>query len=241
MRDVNKFLKGFRRFQHHYFDRNPELFDRLFTQGQRPRALMVACCDSRCDPGVLTDSEPGDMFVVRNVANLVPPYIQAASYAGTTSAIAFAICNLGVEHVIVMGHARCGGIRALMENKPPSCDEEQLITKWLGIAADARQQVLNELPGKSQAIQTRACEQASILKSLENLMSYPWISRRVNDGKLALHGWYFDMENGTLMQYDSDAGEFRVMELQHDGCADHLEESLQPQRLYENWESNPPL
>lgn len=239
MRDVNIFLKGFRRFQHHYFDRNPELFEQLFAEGQHPRALMVACCDSRCDPGVLTDSKPGDLFVVRNVANLVPPHIQAASYAGTTSAIAFAICNLKVEHVIVMGHARCGGIRALLESRQPACDEERLIAKWLEIAADARQRVLNELPGKPQEIQARACEQAAILKSLENLMSYPWISRRVNEGALALHGWYFDMENGTLMQYDSDVGEFRVMEQVEVG-ADHPEESLQPQRLFENWESNPP-
>jgi len=240
MHDVNILLKGFRRFQQHYFDRNPELFDRLFTEGQHPRALMVACCDSRCDPGILTDSEPGDLFVVRNVANLVPPYIQATSYAGTTSAIAFAICNLGVEHVIVMGHAKCGGIRALLENKPPESDEERLITKWLGIAEDARQYVLKELPGKSQEIQTRACEQASILKSLENLMSYPWISRRVNEGKLALHGWYFDMADGELMQYDSVAGEFRVTDLHLDGCG-HSEEALkQPQRLMENWESCPP-
>lgn len=230
MRDVNIFLKGFRRFQHHYFDRNPELFDRLFTEGQRPRALMVACCDSRCDPGVLTDSEPGDMFVVRNVANLVPPHIQAASYAGTTSAIAFAICNLAVEHVIVMGHAKCGGIRALMENMPSTCDEERLIEKWLGIAADAKQHVLKELPGKSHEIQARACEQASILKSLENLMSYPWISRRVNDGKLALHGWYFDMENGELLQYDGDAGEFRVIDVHFEGSVEHFEEP--PIRLY---------
>jgi carbonic anhydrase len=128
-----------------------------------------------------------------------------------------------------MGHAKCGGIRALMENKLPECDEEQLIAKWLGIAADARQQVLKELPDKSREIQTRACEQASILKSLENLMSYPWISRRVNDGDLALHGWYFDMENGTLMQYDSDTGEFHVIEPHHEGSADHSEE---PQRLF---------
>lgn len=171
------------------------------------------------------------MFVVRNVANLVPPHIHAISYAGTTSAIAFAICNLGVEHVIVMGHTRCGGIRALMENKPPDCDDEQLIAKWLGIAADARQRVLKELPDKSQEVQARACEQASILKSLENLMSYPWISRRVNEGTLALHGWYFDMENGTLMQYDSDAGEFRVIELRPEESTDHSEGySRQPQR-----------
>ena len=233
MSDVKIFLKGFRRFRHHYFDRNPELFERLFAEGQRPRALMISCCDSRCDPGVLTDSEPGDLFVVRNVANLVPPCISAASYAGTTSAIAFAICNLKVEHVIVMGHARCGGIRALMENKPPESDEERLITKWLGIAEDARQRVLKELPGKPPEIQARACEQASILKSLENLMSYPWINRRVNEGKLALHGWYFDMENGALMQYDSDAGEFGEIEQPHEGGQTHCEEPpKKPNRLF---------
>ncbi|MFZ2300931.1 MAG: carbonic anhydrase [Gallionella sp.] len=233
MSDVKFFLKGFRRFRHHYFDQNPELFERLFAEGQRPRALMISCCDSRCDPGVLTDSEPGDLFVVRNVANLVPPCISAASYAGTTSAIAFAICNLKVEHVIVMGHARCGGIRALMENKSPESDEERLIAKWLGIAEDARQRVLKELPGKPPEIQARACEQASILKSLENLMSYPWISRRVSEGKLALHGWYFDMENGALMQYDSDAGEFREIEQSHEGGPTHCEEPpKKPNRLF---------
>lgn len=215
MSEINKFLKGFRRFQYHYFDRNPELFDRLYIEGQHPRALVIACCDSRCDPSVLTDSDPGDMFVVRNVANIVPPHIQANSYAGTTSAIAFAICNLNVEHVIVLGHARCGGIRALMENKHPECDEEQIIAKWLGIAADARQRVLAELPGKEPEIQARACEQASILVSLENLMSYPWVRRRVDEGKLALHGWYFDMGNGTLMQYDRDAMEFLVLVPNH--------------------------
>jgi carbonic anhydrase len=181
---------------------------------------------------MLTDSEPGDLFVVRNVANLVPPYTHEISYAGTTSAIAFAISNLEVQHVIVMGHARCGGIRALMENKTPTCDEEKFIAKWLGIASDARQQVLKALPDKSQEIQARACEQASILKSLENLMSYPWISKRVNEGKLALHGWYFDMENGTLMQYDSDAGEFHVIEPNHEECAEFSEKSpKQPRRL----------
>lgn len=172
---------------------------------------MVACCDSRCDPALLTDSDPGDMFVARNVANLVPPHNQATMFAATSSAIAFAIRNLEVEHVIVMGHAQCGGIRALMDNKAPECDEERLIAKWLGIAADARQRVLNELPDKPLKVQTRACEQASILVSLENLMSYPWISRRVNEGKLTLHGWYFDMESGELLQYHHESGGFRVL------------------------------
>lgn len=211
MGDVSKFLSGFRRFQHNYLGQQRELFDRLRREGQHPRALVVACCDSRCDPALLTDSDPGDMFVARNVANLVPPHNQATLFAATSSAIAFAIRNLEVEYVIVMGHAQCGGIRALMEDKTPECDEERLIAKWLGIAADARQRVLSELPDKPLKVQVRACEQASILVSLENLMSYPWISRRVNEGKLALHGWYFDMERGELLQYHHESAAFRVL------------------------------
>lgn len=211
MRDVGKFLSGFRRFQHHYLGHQHALFDRLLQEGQHPRALMIACCDSRCDPALLTDCDPGDMFVVRNVANLVPPHVQATYFAATTSAIAFAIHNLEVEHVIVMGHAQCGGIRTLLEHKTPECDEDRLIAKWLSIAEDARQRVLQALPGKGPQVQAQACEQAAILISLENLLSYPWIARRVNEGKLALHGWYFDMGQGELLQYHRDSGKFQVL------------------------------
>ncbi len=211
MRDVSKFLSGFRRFQQNYLGEHHDLFDQLVLQGQRPRALMIACCDSRCDPALLTDCDPGDMFVVRNVANLVPPHVQATYFAATTSAIAFAIHNLEVEHVIVMGHAQCGGIRALMENKTPDCNEEELIAKWLGIAEDARRHVLQALPEKPAEVLAHACEQAAILVSLENLMSYPWISQRVHEGRLALHGWYFDMPRGELLQYQPESGSFEVL------------------------------
>ncbi len=211
MRDVSKFLSGFRRFQKNYLGEQHELFDQLIQQGQRPRALVIACCDSRCDPALLTDCDPGDMFVVRNVANLVPPHVQATYFAATTSAIAFAVHNLEVEHIIVMGHAQCGGIRALMEHKTPTCNEEELIAKWLGIAEDARQQVLQELKDKPMQMLTNACEQSAILVSLENLMSYPWISSRVHQGKLALHGWYFDMQGGELYEYQPESGAFEVL------------------------------
>lgn len=211
MRDVSKFLSGFKRFQQHYLGERHALFDRLLAEGQRPRALMIACCDSRCDPALLTDCDPGDMFVVRNVANLVPPHDQARLFAATSSAMAFAISNLEVEHVIIMGHAGCGGIRALMEHKPPQSDEEKLIAQWVGIAESARQQVQQQLPGKPDELRCRACEQAAILVSLENLLTYPWISRRVEKGRLALHGWYFDMASGELLKYQPAKGGFEVL------------------------------
>ncbi len=211
MRDVTKFLSGFRRFQRSYLGKQRGLYAQLVQQGQHPRALVIACCDSRCDPALLMDCDPGDMFVVRNVANLVPPHVQATYFAATTSAIAFAVHNLEVEHIIVLGHAQCGGIRALMEHKAPTCNEEELITKWLGIAEEARRRVLNELKGKSMQTLTHACEQSAILVSLENLMSYPWISSRVHQGKLGLHGWYFDMQHGELYEYMPETGDFQVL------------------------------
>jgi carbonic anhydrase len=211
MRDVSKFLSGFKRFQHNYLGARRSYFDRLVHEGQHPNALVVACCDSRCDPALLTDCDPGDMFVVRNVANLVPPHTQAGSFAGTTSAIAFAVRNLEVEHIIVMGHAHCGGIRALMAQTTPSCNEDELITKWLSIAEDACNKVMQEFPDSAMEIKAKTCEQAAILISLGNLMSYPWIRRRVEAGELQLLGWYFDMPNGELLQYEPDSGEFRVL------------------------------
>jgi len=210
-RDVSKFLTGFRRFQHHYLGARRAHFDRLVKDGQHPRALVIACCDSRCDPAVLMDCDPGDMFVVRNVANLVPPYVQAAAFAATSSAIAFAVRYLEVEHVIVLGHAQCGGIRALMENRPVDCDEDRFIGKWLSIAEDARQKVMENFPQATPETRANACEKASILVSLENLTSYPWIQERLESGKLLLTGWYFDMLHGDLLQYDPEAGAFETL------------------------------
>lgn len=211
MRDVSKFLNGFKRFQQHYLGKRHSLFDSLVRQGQRPRALMIACCDSRCDPALLMDCDPGDMFVVRNVANLVPPHVQATYFAATTSAMAFAIHNLEVEHVIVMGHAQCGGIRALLDQQAPTCHEEELIAKWLGIAQDARERVMQDLRGSPKEVIAHACEQAAILVSLGNLMTYPWIRQRVESGKLALHGWYFDMLRGEMLAYQPETGTFEVL------------------------------
>ena len=197
MKDIAKFIAGFRRFQEKYFSEDRELFEQL-RQGQRPKAAIIACADSRVDPALLTGAEPGDVFVVRNVANLVPPYAPDGGFASVPAALEFAVLSLAVEHVIVLGHAQCGGIHALMSGAGAG---GEFIGKWVGIAQRARERVLAELPDKSPELQDRACEQAAILVSLENLMTYPWIAERVAAGAMHLHGWYFDITQGELSSY----------------------------------------
>lgn len=199
MKDIVHFIAGFKRFQERYFSQERELFERL-RHGQNPRALIIACSDSRVDPALLTGADPGDVFVVRNVANLVPPYKTGTSCASVPAAIEFAVESLLVEHVIVLGHSKCGGIHALMEGEGPG---GEFIGGWVGIADRARARVLSELPGKPAELQQRACEQAAILISLENLMTYPWVLSRVKQGNLFLHGWYFDLHAGQLLHYDA--------------------------------------
>lgn len=200
MPDIEKFVRGFSRFQQHYFSEEHALYDAL-RAGQRPTTLLIGCCDSRVDPMLLTGSEPGDMFVVRNIANLVPPCTPDAP-PGVSSAIEFAICNLEVERVIVLGHAKCGGIRALLA---PSQEvrETDFVERWMRIAAPVKERVLRELAHKSSEERHTACEQASILQSLDNLLTYPWLKRRVEACQLKLHGWYFDIGSGALMAYSA--------------------------------------
>ena len=172
MRDIEKFITGFKQFQRSYFGENRELFDQL-KQRQQPRALVVACCDSRVDPAILTGCEPGDLFVVRNVANLVPPCELGGGHHGVSAALEFAVCSLDVEHIIVLGHSQCGGIRALMQDSCGCEEGGEFVANWMHIAEPAREKVLKELPHKPFELQSRACEQAAILLSLENLLSFP--------------------------------------------------------------------
>ena len=144
-------------------------------------------------------SAPGDLFVVRNIANLVPPCTPDAP-PGVSSAIEFAVCGLQVERIIVLGHARCGGIRALLHPQALST-ETNFVGRWMAIASPVKQTVLEQLAHKSEEERQKACELSSILASMDNLLSYPWIKPRVEAGLLKLHGWYFDIETGALMAY----------------------------------------
>jgi carbonic anhydrase len=207
MQDIEKFIRGFSRFQQQYL-REPTRLDSL-SQGQHPRTLVIGCCDARVDPALLTGCDPGDIFVVRNIANLVPPCTPDAP-PGVTSAIEFAVCALEVARIIVLGHARCGGVRSLMLGAPSGDEAEQtgFVARWMRLAEPVRARVLRELRHKHADEQCRAAELASILHSLDQLLTYPWIRRRVEAGTLALHGWYFDLAAGTLLAYSARRQEF---------------------------------
>lgn len=203
MRSVEPLLQGFRRFQSRYFG-ELDLFDEL-RHGQRPSTLVIGCCDSRVHPATLTGSEPGELFIVRNVANLVPPCDETLTHASVAAALEFAVLSLKVERIIVFGHASCGGIRALMQR---SADEASALKRWLDIAEPARRFVESSYDDVSEEERLRQCEKAAILVSINNLLSYPWLRECVEQGSLLLDGWYFDIHEGALWGFDPQQDRF---------------------------------
>lgn len=211
MDEIRKLIDGFGRFRAHHYEHGRESFKRLVRQGQSPKIMVIACCDARVDPAIITDCDPGDLFVVRNVANLMPPFETTGHYHGTSAALEFAVRFLGVKHVIVLGHAHCGGIRALIQGINGGDDLGQFIRPWMEIAADARTKATAGAANRSATELARACEQAAVQVSLDNLLTFPWVRERVQRNQLWLHGWYFDMDNGELLHHDSADGAFRPL------------------------------
>jgi carbonic anhydrase len=209
MDDIQRFLTGFRVFQKDYFGPQSDHFEPL-KHGQSPKTMIIGCSDSRVDPALLTNSAPGDIFMVRNVANLVPPFESDGGQHGVSAALEFAVTILEVEHIIVLGHSQCGGINALMNG---NCEARggSFISRWMSIAAPARDRIRTELAEKDAAHQQRAAEQAAILLSIENLHSFPFIDERITQGSLSLHGWYFDLREGELLEYRADDGAFKKL------------------------------
>jgi len=208
MTSPSDLIEGFHRFREQHFADEDALYRQLVEQGQTPKILVVSCCDSRVDPSLVLNCAPGDLFVIRNVANLVPPDENlSGGRHGTSAALDYAVRTLEVEHIIVLGHAHCGGIRALMAGPHPDAPGS-FINSWMCLAEPARLSVEQEMAVAAPSERERACEQRAILGSLDNLMTFPWIRERVEHGTLRLHGWYFDMDSGHLLGYDADAGEF---------------------------------
>ncbi|HBC08280.1 MAG TPA: carbonic anhydrase [Rhodospirillaceae bacterium] len=204
---VEKLLDGYRRFRTGAFQDSKPLIQELVAQGQRPQVAVIACSDSRVEPATLFQTDPGDLFMIRNVANLVPPLEEDGKFHGTSAALEFAVVGLGVKHVIVLGHAHCGGIKAMM-NADTDDGKFTFVTHWVSMLAAAHRRVLATMAGADEATRTRVCEQNAVLVSLENLTTFPWVRERVESGELQLHGWYIDIAEAKLSVYDGAQGKF---------------------------------
>ncbi len=211
-KSIVRLLKGFRRFKEKYFEETENtLYQKLASAGQTPKTLLIGCSDSRVDPAILTDSAPGELFVIRNVANLVPPCeVAPGGLHGTSSAIEFAVVNLKVENVIILGHRQCGGIRALMSD---GASGTQFISKWMNIAKEAKNTVLAQHAQADEETKWKIAEMESLKVSLKNLRSFPFVQEAIKTRNLNVIGIYFDLERGELYELDEATQQFRPLEL----------------------------
>lgn len=211
-KEILKLVAGFRRFREKYFLTEDGLYKKLSTDGQSPKTLIIACSDSRVDPALISSASPGEIFVIRNVANLVPPYESADSgFHGSSAAIEFAVVNLKVENVIVLGHRQCGGIRALMAGEQQK--NGSFVGHWMEIAKKAREVVLRQFKNQTFEEQCRECEKQGIVVSLENLKTFPFVKDAIQKRGMNLLGIYFDLEQGQLLEYDDASNQFNQLEI----------------------------
>jgi carbonic anhydrase len=197
----------FRRFKFRHFAPNQDQYEKLAQSGQTPDVMIVSCCDSRVDPETIFSAMPGELFVVRNVANLVPPFETQGKYHGVSAALEFAALNLRVKHIVVMGHSGCGGVRASLDSDTLRQTEAAFVTNWMSMLDGARERVLAAQPGGSEAELRRALEREGIKTSLDNLRTFPCIKGLEAKGKIALHGTYFDIAEGSLSVIDPKTSE----------------------------------
>ena len=205
---VDKLVQGYCSYRDGSYEKSRPLIEDLVERGQRPEVAVIACSDSRVDPAILFQADPGDLFVVRNVANLVPPMEEEGTYHGTSAALEFAVLGLGVKHLVVLGHAHCGGIKLMMDAQPGT-SSFKYVSPWVSMLAAAHRRVLATMGQADEKERTRACEQNAVLVSLENLTTFSWVRERVESGELQLHGWYVDIAVPQLSAYDWESGKFK--------------------------------
>jgi carbonic anhydrase len=197
----HRLLEGLQRFRRDRFPRYREHYQRLVAEGQRPGTLFIGCCDSRVVPDLLTDSPPGELFVVRNVGNFVPPFEPDAGFHGTSAAIEYATLVLEVTDIVVCGHSHCGAIRALYEPVPHYTPH---IDRWLELGREAM------LDGDVDEPLLRRTEQRSVVLQLSHLLTFPMVRERVETGRISVHGWHYLIEEGNVAILDVESGAFRV-------------------------------
>ena len=210
MDNIKTLIQGHDDFQSVKFTKNKERFKTLVEEGQNPKALFIGCSDSRVMPALITSSKPGDLFIARNIGNFVAPFNPSVDYHATASAIEYAVSVLEVSDVIVCGHSECGAIAALFKEIEPT-DENLHTLKWLELGENAKRSALLSLKGRPKQEILDYTERVSVIFQLENLLTYPAVKRRVEEGSLFLHGWHYDIKNGKIEYYDEENYEFKEL------------------------------
>ncbi|HUB65340.1 MAG TPA: carbonic anhydrase [Methylocella sp.] len=209
----DRLIHGYVAFLGGRFPQEQEHFRYLAEAGQNPRIMLIGCCDSRVSPEVIFDARPGELFVVRNIANLVPPYGPNDDLHGTSAALEFGVMGLGVEHIVLMGHASCGGVRAFAQNETKTGHEPlssgDFIGKWISLIRAAAARLEPADTPLEEYIERLAL--ASVIQGLANLRTFPWITERERQGRLSLHGAYFGISKGTLLALDEASGRFETV------------------------------
>lgn len=199
-KQFEKILKGYKGFRAKYAKGQSSIMRSLSQEGQRPKIMVVACCDSRVDPALIMQCDPGELFVVRNVANIIPPYEKDEAHHGTSAALEFAVRFLQVKHIIVLGHSQCGGIETLL--KQGAATENDFINTWVSLVEDAHDHTCDaDLYAKHAMGQSYA-----------NCLAFPWVKERVDAGELAIHRWFFDIRSGTVAYFCDNTQGFRPLE-----------------------------
>ena len=202
-----KLLRGYRDFRQDRYRAHRAQYAELAQAGQKPAYLVIACCDSRVAPETIFNSEPGELFVVRNVANLVPPYTVDGVFDATSAALEYAVQSLRVKHVIVMGHGRCGGIQSTLDSHSEPLSPDDFVGKWMGLVSSLTGQI-EHVASRMQTDPQTALERISIRHSIANLRTFPCVKKRSERDEIHLHGVWFDISCGELWVMDEKSGNF---------------------------------
>lgn len=213
MDSYKQLVEGYKAFRHKYLQEDFDDYRAWAATMQSPKIMIIGCSDSRVNPAILTHAGLGDIFAANNVANIVPPYEKGQhSHLSIGAAVQFAVTNLEVEHIIVMAHSGCGGIKALMSQSEDEGDqraENDYISGWVNVIKEARDAVKQNMADRDFEEQCQVCEMEGALVSLGNLAHYPYVKEALDAGKLNLHAWYFHIETGELLDYNSREGQYQ--------------------------------
>jgi carbonic anhydrase len=202
-----RLLEGYRAFATHRLPTEQSRYKDLSEHGQKPETMVIGCCDSRVSPEVIFDVGPGDLFVLRNIANLVPIYQPDENAHGVSAALEFAVTVLKVKHIVILGHAQCGGIRAFVDKIAPLSPGD-FIGRWMSMFIKPGEVVEQRDHESMQEFVTRI-EKAAVFRSIENMMTFPFVRKRVESGEMQLHGAYFGVAEGSLFVLDRETKEFK--------------------------------